>query len=484
MRAWTWALLATVGLALMLISYREWVRGDPEAPGALGFLFVGDAEPAKTLDVGTIVSTRLRYLPVDPTVEATLKGVQTAMAGGAWSVEAQVRPKLIELPVDEMGLLVGWLKEGRMPEPGRDELLAGPRVALGDHPEISGRPFQVVGVLRPSVALFSDSYLMPKGESSAAAFPDGDPSVHRVTMVRMSPTEFGERKNLVRAMEAYPAKSFGAIRPSTRLEPEAFSAYLAGQVLFLLGGTGLLIGLYRWLAGRFESGFLGPPLRELAARPRLLWGVHLAYFGLYLMGALVVSRLPILQTVLMAAVGQAFDGGGKNPLAVAGAAYGTGNILYAAVVTFLINFPLGSFAMISLPSMIVPGCGALLAAFRATLWGLLLGPSEAGLAAAMLAHSGTLLLEGGGYILATFFALLVPIYLLGPGHGTAKSAGVDVDRDEFEPLEPPPPAPRDTMFGRLGRAVALNLRAQVLVALVLAVAACYEAVEVILMAGL
>jgi hypothetical protein len=484
MRAWTWALLAAAGLGLMLMSYREWVRGDPEAPGALGFLFVGDGEPVGKLDVGTVVSARLRYLPVDPTVEAMLKGVQDAMASGARSVEAQVRPKLIELPVDEMGLLVGWLREGRMPEPGRDELLAGPRVALGDHPNVSGRSFEVVGVLRPSVALFSDSYLIPKSESSAPIFTEGDPSVHRATMVRMSPAEFGERKNLVRAMEVYPPSSFAAIRPATRLEPEAFSTYLAGQVLFLLGGTGLLIGLYRWLARRFPSGFLAPPLRELAARPRLLWGVHLAYFGLYLLGALVVSRLPILQTVLMAAVGQAFDGGGKNPLAVAGAAYVSGNMVYAAVVTFLINFPLGSFAMISLPSMIVPGCGALLAAFRATLWGLLLGPSEAGLAAAMLAHTGTLLLEGGGYILATFFALLVPVYLLGPGHNTVKSAGADVDLDEFEPLEPPPPAQRDTMFGRLGRAVSLNLRAQVLVALVLAVAACYEAVEVILMAGL
>ena len=266
-----------------------------------------------------------------------------------------------------------------------------------------------------------------------------------------------------------------------RLEPKAFFAYLAGQCLFLLGGTGLLIGLYRWMAGRFGSGMLGPPLRELAARPRLLWGVHLAYFGLYVLGALVIDQLPMLQTVMMAAVGQAI-GGGKGPLAAAGAAYGSGNMLYAAVVTFLINFPLGSFAMISLPSMVIPGCGALLAAFRATLWGLLLGPSEAGLARAMLAHSGTLLLEGGGYILATFFALLVPVYLLRPEQGAEKP--VDAGFGELDQDEPTSPQARDTMVRRLGRALGLNLRAQVLVALVLAVAACYEAVEVILMAGL
>ena len=481
MRPWIWAVLAAAGLGLMLMSYQQWVRGDPEAPGAFGLLFVGDGEPASKVDVGTTSSTRLRYLPVDSTVEAMLKGVQTAMANGARSVEAQVRPKLIELPVDEMGMLVGWLKEGRMPEPGRDELLAGPQVSLGDHPSVAGRKFDVVGVLRPSVALFAEGYLIPKGPSSAPIFPDGDPSVHRVTIVRMTATEFGDRKNLVRMMEAYPAKSFTAIRPSVRLEPKAFFSYLAGQCLFLLGGTGLMIGLYRWLAGRFDSSVLGPPLRELATRPRLLWGVHLAYFGLYVLGAIIIYQLPILQTVMMAAVGQAI-GGGKGPLAVAGAAYGSGNMLYAAVVTFLINFPLGSFAMISLPSMIVPGCGAFWRPFvrpsGASCW----DPRRPLWSGGMLAHTGTLLLEGGGYILATFFALLVPVYLLRPGQGVEKL--VEADFGELDEGEPSSPQARDTMVRRLGRALGLNLRAQLLVALVLAVAACYEAVEVILMSGL
>jgi hypothetical protein len=484
MRTWAWAVLAAAGLGFMLLTYHEWVRTDPEAPGAFGLLFVGDGEPAGKLEVGTVVSTRLRYLPVDPTVEAMLKGAQTAMASGARSIEAQVRPKLIELPVDEMRLLVAWLREGRMPEPGRDELLADSRTSLGNHPEVSGRPFEVVGVLQPSVAMFADSYLIPKREPSAEIFPDGDPAVHRATMVRMSAAEFSDRKNLIKAMEAYPPKRFAAIRPTVRLEPKAFYAYLAGQCLFLLGGTGLLIGLYRWMAERANSRILGPPLRELAGRPRLLWGVHLAYFGLYVLGALVIHRLPILQTIFMGAVGQEVGGGGKGPLAVAGAAYGSGNMLYAAVVTFLINFPLGSFAMISLPSMIVPGCGALLAAFRAGLWGLLLGPSEATLGWAMLAHSGTLLLEGGGYILATFFALLIPVYLLRPEPSAEELAVIDAELDQLDPLEPDPPVMKETMLRRLGRAVVLNLRSQVLVALVLAVAACYEAVEVILMAGL
>jgi hypothetical protein len=184
-----------------------------------------------------------------------------------------------------------------------------------------------------------------------------------------------------------------------------------------------------------------------------------------------------LQTVLMAAVQGELSSEGKGVLAVAGKAYASGNMLWAAFVTFVINFFLGSFAMISLPSMIVPGSGALLAGFRATLWGLLLGPSEASLARLMLPHLGTLLLEGGGYILATFFAILIPIYLFGQGKPHEKPAECD-DFSVAEGASAP-----ETRMHRFGQAVLLNLKGNSLVAIVLAVAACYEAVEVILMAG-
>ena len=74
----------------------------------------------------------------------------------------------------------------------------------------------------------------------------------------------------------------------------------------------------------------------------------------------------------------------------------------------------------------------------------------------MLPHTGTMLLEGEGYILAAFFGLLIPISLLQRSRGgTARS--------------------------RFGPALRLNVQANGLVALVLAVAACYEAIEVISM---
>jgi hypothetical protein len=67
-----------------------------------------------------------------------------------------------------------------------------------------------------------------------------------------------------------------------------------------------------------------------------------------------------------------------------------------------------------------------------------------------------LLLEGEGYILATFFGLLMPVYLFRSDPGA-------------------------NLFARYRRGVLLNLKGNVLVALVLLVAAVYESIEVILM---
>lgn len=145
----------------------------------------------------------------------------------------------------------------------------------------------------------------------------------------------------------------------------------------------------------------------------------------------------------------------------------------------MVNFLAGSLAYISVSSLLIPGIGGLLAAFRATLWGVLLGPSETTLALMMLPHTGTLLLEGGGYILAAFFALLVPVYLFSSRLSVQKPA--PADEWSLEPTSDLAPT-RGGFWSRYAGAWKLSLKANVLVAIVLAVAACYEAVEVILMA--
>jgi len=256
--------------------------------------------------------------------------------------------------------------------------------------------------------------------------------------------------------EAFPEKRFTQVWPMVRVPRGAYYVYLAGQALLMLGGSGLLIGLYSALRRRVRWRVLQAPLRELTRRRRQLWTVHAVYFGLMIFASLVTYEAAPVQTALLGVVGRQVESS-EGLLGTAGKAYGSGVIPIAAAVTFLINFLVGSLVHITLPSLIIPGAGVLMAAFRASLRGVLLAPTFSGLSRASLAHSWTILLEGEAYILAAFFALLVPIYLLQPRRG-----GVLL---------------------RYRRGVAVNLQGALLVAAVLLVAACYEATEVILMAG-
>ena len=197
------------------------------------------------------------------------------------------------------------------------------------------------------------------------------------------------------------------------------------------------------------------PLLEMEQRPRLVWAVHLAYFGLVIVGSVLIYELPVVQAVFLTFVREGLSAP-SGPLSAVAQAYTSGNIPRAAVATFLINFLVGSLVQITLTSMIIPGSGVLLAVLRSFLWGLLLAPTMVILAQTMIPHSGTMLLEGEGYILATIFGLLIPIHIFQSSLGG-------------NPLS------------RFGRVLWLNIKANFWVAVVLAIAACYEATEVILM---
>src|SRR5208337_4317687 len=117
MRTWAWAVPTVVGLALMILSFDRLLKVDPETPWAHGFLCIGQGEAAKPLDVGTRISTRLRYLPASASAQALLKALGGAEAGMRAVLEARLHPKLIEFPIGAMSLLAGTLREGRLPAP-------------------------------------------------------------------------------------------------------------------------------------------------------------------------------------------------------------------------------------------------------------------------------------------------------------------------------------------------------------------------------
>jgi len=373
----------------------------------------------------------------------------------ALGVKGQVRVKLIELPLATAGISAAGLQSGRLPEAGRNEVLAGAKIEPRDTLIVGGQSLKVVGVLRPELALFANSFLVPPDDATNRLFPAVVPTVLHAWLVRVSAEELRDEKVRKPLEEVFPPEKYAWVTPQDRLEPRTFYLYLSGLAILLLGGSGALIGLFRWLAGKVASPVLAGPLLEMKARPRLVWGVHLFYFGLVIAGSLLIYELADAQVILLGKVREALATK-NNPLGIAGQAYLSGSIPRAAIVTFLVNFLLGSLAFITLPSILLPGSGVFLAGIRATAWGLLLAPAMQSLAYAMLPHSLTMLLEGEGYILATLFGLLIPIHIVQSSLGG-------------NPLT------------RFGRVLLLNLKANFWIALVLAVAAIYEATEVILM---
>ncbi|MHB0876834.1 MAG: hypothetical protein ACYC5O_12420 [Anaerolineae bacterium] len=182
--------------------------------------------------------------------------------------------------------------------------------------------------------------------------------------------------------------------------------------------------------------------------------INAVYYGLVVLGMVLVATQPEVQEALIASTAAGFSSG---PLSLVGEAYGGGQVLQAAAITFAVNLVIGTIAYIGVPSLVVPFAGLVTGCFRALLWGLLLSPANPDLRWVMIPHSVTLLLEGQAYIMAMFAAYVLWTTVLHPD------------------------APGLTVARRYALGLGRGLRLYLLVVLLLAVAALYEAFELIVL---
>jgi hypothetical protein len=113
-----------------------------------------------------------------------------------------------------------------------------------------------------------------------------------------------------------------------------------------------------------------------------------------------------LQQALMEDVGGALTEGALAPVLDA---YTSERALLAIGLTFGINLVVGSLGSITLPSLVIPFSGLLVAGLRAVMWGVLFSPQiVAGVGVGELGAGfmvvGLLLLEGQAYVLAALGA--------------------------------------------------------------------------------
>lgn len=183
--------------------------------------------------------------------------------------------------------------------------------------------------------------------------------------------------------------------------------------------------------------------------------LNLVYYGI--VGAAMLYA--VYDRQLQETVLEAVQAGIKGPLAPIAAAYATG-LLPAIALTFVVNLVGGSFLSITLPSLVIPFSGLLVAAFRAALWGLIFAPATLYVTPPE-AMRGVLIgllifLEGQGYVLTMLAAYVQGKSFLLPASVAAAGRWQGY---------------------RMG--VSRSLRLYLLVSITLAVAAIYEAVIVI-----
>jgi hypothetical protein len=132
---------------------------------------------------------------------------------------------------------------------------------------------------------------------------------------------------------------------------------------------------------------------------RALLALNALYFGVAALAGGYAFINPAAQTELTQVAADAFSpSGGLGPLMQA---YLSGALLLAIVMTFLVNLIFGSFVFLTLPSAVIPFAGIVLGLYRAVLWGVLFAPTATSpLTPALWLHVPTILLEGEAYIVA------------------------------------------------------------------------------------
>ena len=222
--------------------------------------------------------------------------------------------------------------------------------------------------------MLADAYVLPPAESVDSLFDPDDDVVQQAVLVRLTPQQSSDAEIRKQLAAAYPRADFGTVRPGVRADWEPYCLYLTGMALLLCGGSGWFVWLYAALAQRVRWRVFRSPLEELSRHRRLLWAMHLVYFGLVIAGALVIYSMPQLQNAMLGMVHSAFADG-TGPIGATARAYSSKNMAAAAGMTLALNFLAGSLLVITAPSIILPGVGGLTAAFRGLMWGIVLAPT-------------------------------------------------------------------------------------------------------------
>ena len=294
-----------------------------------------------------------------------------------------------DIPVEEFELL---LESGRLPKPGEPEVIAGVFARL-DSFELDGTTFTVTGRLAPYVSGFHFAYLLPSPDDFDELFVGHEDATEGWLDTRGRETMDGS----VDVEKVYGEQDVIAGQTPTRRVYGVRTLF--GLLLVAVGGAIAHIQIFTALATR-NCGPLSASIRAVREHPRWVWGFHFVYYGSFLGMMCVSMSFPVLQIWLLNLITHTFEEGN---LSYIGDAYGSQNILNAAVATWVNNYLLQTVVLTVLISFVVPMLGLLKTMMSFVLVGFGMAPIWTGMAMTYSFHSITMTLELEAYIFACFF---------------------------------------------------------------------------------
>ncbi len=377
-----------------------------------------------------------------PSIERAKSDMQRAGADAMieeFGLEKTERIIAIDTPDSTFVELLEW---GSLPTRGEPEVLAGVMTRLNDF-EIGETSFRVVGGLKRTAGGLHFSYVLPRDANAAYI----DETWTSGWLDQDGITKFSELEPEDDALEEMPV--VGGMIPIERWRSIAIVVAL---ILVAIGGALVQLRLFARLQGR-KAGVLSSGFAAIAQARAGLVLLHLLLYGVVFGAMFLAIGKPVIHLYLAEIVAREFTEGGLKHV---GNAYFSGNIPLAALMTFGNNFVLQTVAFTVLPSLLIPFWGVFKSAISFGVAGLALAPIWAGNASRFVYHSITMTLELEAYVLATYGVCLFAVAVI---HS--------VFRDDA----------KTSIFQSLKIAGSLT----VLSGLMLAVAAVYEAVTLIML---
>lgn len=296
------------------------------------------------------------------------------------------------------------LTSGRLPEAGRPEVLAGD-LARWDSITLDGIEFTVVGRLTRGTSALVFGYLIPYAPEFDALFRDS-PDAQKAWFDRAGMARFVDMPQ-DEAMEILPedAEIIGGM---TRAPTSVVAANILGIALIVASAAGFHVWLFRWMT-RLRIPIMGALFTAAAQWRRLFVAIHVVFYGLFIAVMIAGAAFPLANMLLMNVIQGIFR---EGHLQYVGDAYASGNIVMAAAATFYNNYVQQTFLYTLVASIFIPFVGLLKTAASFALTGFGMAPIWSATIQLLPFHSITIAIELEAYVIACFAVTLWPIYVV------------------------------------------------------------------------